>query len=105
MAMNKKLLFSLLGLFIGLIISFGVNANFLSNWSNDDLCGWMESTSIPEYILDEVDKREILCYGGIEVSTLPEFDSYEGENGTVFPSPDPSLISEAIPDTNSDYSY
>jgi len=103
--MNKKLLYSLLGLFIGLIISFGVNANSLSDWSNDDLCGWMESTSIPEYILDEVDKREIVCYGGIEVLTLPESDPYESENGTAFPSPDPSLIPESTPDTNSDYSY
>ena len=103
--MNKKLLYSLLGLFIGLIISFGVNANSLSDWSNDDLCGWMESTSIPEYILDEVDKREIVCYGGIEVLTLPKSDPYESENGTAFPSPDPSLIPESTPDTNSDYSY
>ena len=103
--MNKKLLYSLLGLFIGLIISFGVNANSLSGWSNDDLCGWMESTSIPEYILDEVDKREIICYGGIEVSTLPESDTYESENGTAFPSPDPSLIPKSTPDSSSDYSY
>ena len=103
--MNKKLPFSLLGLFIGLLISLSANANYLSEWSNDNLCGWMESTSIPEYIIDEVDKREILCSGGIEVSILPESDSYEGENGTAFPSPDPSLIPEAVPDNNSDYSY
>jgi len=80
-------------------------ANYLSEWSNDDLCGWMDSTSIPKNILDEVDKREILCYGGIEVLTLLESDSYEDENGTAFPSPDPSLIPEAIPDKNSAYSY
>jgi len=103
--MNKKLLYSLLGLFIGLLISLSTNANLLSEWSNDNLCGWMDSTSIPKNILDEVDKREILCYGGIEVLTLPESDSYEGENGTTFPSPDPSLIPEAIPDKNSAYSY
>ena len=103
--MTKKLLFSLLGLFIGLLISLSAIANYLTEWSNDDLCGWMESTSIPEFILDEVDKREILCYGGIEVSTLPESDSYEGNNGTAFPSPDPSLIPEAVPDKGSAYSY
>ena len=103
--MNKTLLYSLFGLFIGLLISLSANANYLSEWTNDDLCGWMQSTSIPEYILDEVDKREILCYGGIEVSTLPESDSYEGENGTTFPSPDPSLIPKAMPDTSSNYSY
>jgi len=103
--MNKKLLYSLLGLFIGLLISLSSNANYLSDWSNDNLCGWMESTSTPEYILDEVDKREILCSSGIEVSTLPETNSYEGENGTTFPSPDPSLIPKAMPDDNSVYSY
>jgi len=103
--MNKKLLYSLLGLFIGLLISLNANANYLSEWSNDDLCGWTESTSTPEYILDELDKREILCYGGIEVLILPEFDSNEVKNGTAFPSPDPSLIPKVMPDNNSVYSY
>jgi len=104
-SMNTKLPYSLLSLFIGLLISLNASANYLSKWSNDDLCGWMESTSIPEYILDEVNKREILCSGGIEVSTLPEFDSYVSQNGTTFPSPDPSLIPEVVPDKNSAYSY
>ena len=103
--MNKKLPYLLLGLFIGLLISLSANANNLTEWSNDDLCGWMESTAIPEYIINEVDKREILCSRGVEVSTLPESDSYEGKNGTVFPSPDPSLIPKAMPDDNSVYSY
>ena len=101
--MNKKLLYSLLGLFTGLLISLSANANYLSEWSNDDLCGWMESASTPEYILDEVDKREILCYRGIEVLTLPESDSNEDENGTAFPSPVPSLIPKAVPDKKSAY--
>ena len=65
----------------------------------------MESSSIPKHIQDEVDKREILCSRGIEVSTLLEADSYEGENGTTFPSPDPSLIPEVKPDNMSNYSY
>ena len=103
--MNKKLLYSLLGLFTGSLISLNANANYLSEWSNDDLCGWMESTTIPEYILDEVGRREILCYGGIEVLTLPETVTYASENGTAFPSPDPSLLPEPVPDTNSNYSY
>ena len=102
--MIKKSLYSLLSLFIGLLISLSAMANYLSEWSNDDLCGWMNSTSIPKNILDEVDKREILCYGGIEVSTLPESDSYEGENGTTFPSPDPALIKKALENSNSEYS-
>ena len=98
-----KKLFVLLLLTLGLInTSFG---NSLDEWSNDNLCGWMESSSIPRHILDEVNKREILCYGGIEVSSLPESDSYESVNGTVFASPDPSLIPESAPDTSSVYSY
>ena len=103
--MKKKLLFSFLGISIGLLISLSANANSLSEWSNDNLCGWMESTSIPKFILDEVSKREILCYGGIEVSTLPESATFEGVNGTTFPSPDPSLIPVSIPDKSSAYSY
>ena len=91
--MKKIYLFALVLCFAG-----SSHGDFLDDWSNDDLCGWMESSSTPKNILDEVDKREILCYGGIEVSTLPESDSSEDENGTVFPSPDPSLIPEAIPD-------
>tara|TARA_B100000787_G_C15961741_1_gene193514 strand:+ start:110 stop:427 length:318 start_codon:yes stop_codon:yes gene_type:complete len=102
--MKIKIFFLFIGLFTGLVISFGASANFLSDWSNDDLCGWMKSTSIPEHIQDEVDMRKILCYGGIEVSALPESDSYEGENGTVFPSPDPELLKKALQDSNSDYS-
>ncbi len=73
-------------LFITSLINVS-HAGYLDDWSNDDLCGWMESSSTPKHILDEVDKREILCYGGIEVSTLPESDSSEGKNGTAFPSP------------------
>ena len=104
--MNKKtLLYPLISLFIGLHVSLNANANYLSEWSNDDLCGWTESTSTPEHILDELDKREILCYGGIEVLILPESDSHELKNGTAFPSPDPSLIPKAMPDNNSVYSY
>ena len=97
----KKLLVIL---FLTNLISISY-ANYFDDWSNDNLCGWMDSTSIPEYILEEVDKREIICFGGVEVSALPSSDSDDGKNGTVFPSPDPSLIPETKPDTNSDYSY
>ena len=32
--------------------------NLLDDWSNDNLCGWMESAATPEYIQTEVLKRE-----------------------------------------------
>ncbi|MDC0599184.1 transposase [Candidatus Pseudothioglobus singularis] len=79
--------------------------NLVDDWSNDDLCGWMESTATPEYIQAEVLKREIICYGGIEVSSLPSAEDYSSQNGTVFPSPDPSLIPVITDDKDKSYSY
>ena len=77
----------------------------LDDWSNDDLCGWMESAATPEYIQTEVQKREIICYGGVEVSSLPSAEDYSSQNGTVFPSPDPSLIPVIANDKDKSYSY
>ena len=87
-------------LFITSFISVS-HAGYLDDWSNDDLCGWMESTLIPKYILEEVDKREILCSGGLEVSVLNSSSSNDSKNGTIFASPDPSLVIEV----KSEYSY
>ena len=80
-------------------------AAYLVDWSNDALCGWMESASAPEYIQKEVEKREILCYGGIEVSFLPDEANLSSESGTVFPSPDSALISKIKSDKKKSYSY
>ena len=77
----------------------------LDDWSNDDLCGWMESSATPEYIQTEVQKREIICYAGVEVSSLPSSQDKTSQYGTVFPSPDPSLIPVMTNDKNKSYSY
>ena len=77
----------------------------LDDWSNDDLCGWMESSATPEYIQTEVQKREIICYAGVEVSSLPSSQDKTSQYGTVFPSPDPSLIPMMTNDKNKSYSY
>ena len=77
----------------------------LDDWSNDDLCGWMESSATPEYIRTEVQKREIICYAGVEVSSLPSSQDKTSQYGTVFPSPDPSLIPVMTNDKNKSYSY
>ena len=86
-------------------LTCGTYAAYLDDWSNDDLCGWMDSTSAPEYIQREVDKREILCYGGVEVASLPTEVNLSSESGTVFPSPDPDLIKEVSTDKVKSYSY
>ena len=83
----KKLV--LVSLFFGFATS--VYAGYLDDWSNDQLCGWMDSSSTPEYIKAEVDAREIICYRGVEVSYLPVKEDLISENGTVFASPDPAL--------------
>ena len=77
----------------------------LDDWSNDDLCGWMESSATPEYIQTEVQKREIICYAGVEVSSLPSSQDNTSQYGTVFPSPDPSLIPLMTNDKDKSYSY
>ena len=87
--MNKLQIFFLIS-----SLTSATYAAYLDDWSNDDLCGWMESASAPEYIQKEVDKREILCHGGLEVLYLPTEANLSTENGTVFASPDPSLIIE-----------
>ena len=77
----------------------------LDDWSNDDLCGWMESSATPEYIQTEVQKREIICYAGVEVSSLPSSQDNTSQYGTVFPSPDPSTIPVMTNDKDKSYSY
>ena len=98
--MNK-----LQALFFTLSLTGTTYAAYLDDWSNDDLCGWMDSASAPEYIQIEVEKREILCHGGTEVSSLPAEANLSSDDGTVFPSPDPALIPEIKPDKNKSYSY
>ncbi len=80
-------------------------SSYLDTWSNDDLCGWTTSSSTPENILKEIEKREVLCFGGIEVSSLPTEENRSTENGTVFASPDPDLIPKIKPDKDKSYSY
>ena len=82
-----------------------VNAGYLDDWSNDQLCGWMDSSSTPEYIKEEVESREIICHGGVEVSSLPSGAELSSENGTVFASPDPILLPKVKPNKNKSYSY
>ena len=85
--MKKTILISVL-----IILSSRAYSSYLDTWSNNNLCGWTTSSSTPEDIQKEIDKREILCYGGVEVYEMPPQESDTGKNGTTFPSPDPDLI-------------
>ena len=97
--MNKKLLYSLLGLFLGLIISFGVNANYLSDWSNEDLCRWIDADPLPVNILNEIYERKLTCYDDFEESEFTATTTYPNENGTVFPSPSSVITPKAKTDS------
>ena len=67
-------------------------AGYFDDWSNKDLCGWMNSSSVPQNIQTEVTNRGLLCFAGLEVDELPIVKSNNGQYGTSFPSPDPDLI-------------
>ena len=81
-------------IFFALSFASSSYGNLLDDWSNDNLCGWMESAATPEHIQKEVVKREIICFEGVQVSSLPVSGKYVSKNGTVFPSPDSSLIDD-----------
>jgi len=87
--MKKTILISVL-----IILSSRAYSSYLDTWSNNNLCGWTTSSSTPEDIQKEIEKREILCYGGVEVYEVPPQESDTGKNGTTFPSPDSDLIEE-----------
>ena len=80
--MKKSILFIFFTSFVG--VSF---ASDLSNWSNEDLCRWVDSVSIPEPISLEIKLREVICYDNSELVKSSLAAPYQNEHGTVFPSP------------------
>ena len=62
-------------------------ANYLDDWTNEDLCRWMDAELIPEHISDEMYTRKLICFNSSEVIELISQATYVSENGTVFPSP------------------
>ena len=56
----KKLLLTLL---LSLGLTTISSAGYLDDWTDDQLCGWMDNPSPPDYMVDEVKKRELSCGG------------------------------------------
>ena len=56
-------------LFLLVILSFGLTSvsygNYLDDWTNDRLCGWMDKPSPPAHIAAEVQERGISCEGRV----------------------------------------
>jgi len=62
--MKKLTLFILLSLGLTSISLAG----YLDDWTDDQLCGWMDNSSPPEYIVVEINKRGLSCGGGNKAS-------------------------------------
>ena len=82
-------------LFLLLLLAVGLtsisSADYLDNWPDDALCGWMENPSPPSYMVEEVKTRGISCVGGIVINPPPEIPPPEGGP----PSPiNPKIIEE-----------
>ena len=74
-----KKLFLLLLLTLGLTsISY---ADYLDDWPDDALCGWMENPSTPSYMVEEVKTRDISCFGGNLINLPPELPLPPPEEG------------------------
>ena len=64
-------------------------ANYLDDWTDEDLCRWMDAALIPEHIAEEIYTRKVVCFNDSEAIALIAPATYISENGTVFPSPKP----------------
>ena len=83
--MMKKFIF-LLFLISPLSVSV---AESLDDWSNEDLCRWIDAKSIPDPVLLEIEERELSCSSNLEIIEIIESSTnepYMTEHGTVFPS-------------------
>ena len=76
-------------LFLSRIVNLSY-ANYLDDWTDEDLCGWMDAALIPEHISEEIYTRKVVCFNNSETIELISQATYISENGTVFPSPKPS---------------
>ena len=83
--MLKKISF----LFLISLISISY-ADYLDDWTDEDLCRWMDAALIPEHISEEMYARKVVCTNNSEVIELINQATYVSEHGTVFPSPKPS---------------
>ena len=68
------------------------HANSLKDWTNEDLCRWLDSTSVPEQILNEIDVRDAVCYVSYDTNGLSAQIPYEDENITILPLPKTRVI-------------
>ena len=81
------------------------HANYLDDWTNEDLCRWMDADLIPEHISEEMYTRKVVCFKDSEAIELITQSTYDNENGTVFPSPKTSAKVKTNSGLNFRFSY
>ena len=75
-------------IFIYLIsISANVVAKGLDDWTNEDLCRWIDALQIPDPILLEIEIRDLVCLANPEIIEVSIKEPVSSEHGTLFPSP------------------
>ena len=62
-------------------------ANSFDDWSNEDLCRWIDAVQVPDPILLEIEVRDLVCLSNSEIIEASIQEPYDSEHGTVFPSP------------------
>ena len=62
-------------------------AKSLDDWSNEDLCRWIDAVQVPDPILLEIEVRDLVCLSNSEIIEVSIQEPYDSEHGTVFPSP------------------
>ena len=63
------------------------SAQNFDDWSNEDLCRWIDAVIVPDPILSEIEVRELVCFSNPELNEVSIQEPYLSEHGTVFPSP------------------
>ena len=81
--MMKKLLIVLT--FLGMCSAS--YADTFDDWSNEDLCRWVDALQVPDPILLEIEIRDLVCLANPEIIEASIQEPYASEYGTVFPSP------------------
>ena len=68
------------------ICSFSYAKSF-DDWSNEDLCRWIDAVTVPGPILSAIEVRELVCLSNSEQNEASIQEPFISEHGTVFPSP------------------
>ena len=63
------------------------HAKSFDDWSNEDLCRWIDAVQVPDPILLEIEVRDLVCLSNHEIIEVSVQGPYVSEHGTVFPSP------------------